>query len=183
MNITSPHRAVLLALLFLAACGTEDVPTDPSKLCAQGAGLAARILGAPQPMDFCVANDQTSTTFTSADNRYRLSATSASDSLTVTIAVSFQVPPGQPRNLNISSDSTSAFADPLGAYFFYREVKTGAYDYSASSVTGTFRLTVTDNRVATGTFSGLAIELEDTSAGAPAGARTIDEGFFAVTPD
>lgn len=126
---------------------------------------------------------QTAATYTGADNRYRLTATAASESLLVTIAVSFQVQPGQPRNLSITSDSTWAFADPGGAYFFYREVKPGAYDYAVSSVTGTFRLTVTDTRVATGTFSDLAIELEDTADGAPAGQRAIHEGFFAVTPD
>jgi hypothetical protein len=156
--------------------------TDPDKLCARGAGLAARISGTPQPIDFCVANEQTSTTYTDAENRYRLTATAASDSLLVTIAVSFQIQPGQPTDLGISSDSALAFSDPDGAYFFYREIKPGTYDYSASSVTGTFRLTVTDTHVATGTFSHLAIELEDTT-GAPAGERVIQEGFFAVTPD
>jgi hypothetical protein len=186
MNPTWPHRiahsATLLALLLLGACSGDDAVTDPNKLCARGAGLAARISGTPEPIDFCVANDQTVATYTGSENRYRVTATFLSDSLEVTISVSFQIQPGQPRDLNISSDSTIAFTDPGGAYFYYREVKPGAYDHEVSSVTGTFRLTVTDTHVATGTFTDLALELED-SSGTPAGQRVIKEGFFAVTPD
>jgi hypothetical protein len=89
-----------LFVLFFAGCSDESALTDPNKLCARGAGLAARISGTPDPIDFCVANDQALATYTSAENRYRVTAIAMSDSIEVTIAVSFQIQPGQPLNLH-----------------------------------------------------------------------------------
>jgi hypothetical protein len=174
----------LLVPTLLGGCSDEEALTDPNKLCARGAGIAARISGTPHPIEMCVDNDETSAVYTlPPDDRYALRATSVSDSIEVTIEIGFRVYPDQPRNLTITTNATQAFVDPNGAWFFYRETKPGAYDYSASSVSGVFTLTFTDRTVAVGTFSDLKIELEETSGGAPAGSRVISEGFFAVTPD
>ena len=175
--------ALLASLITVTSC-SEDAVTNPENLCArEDVGVAAQISGTPDPIDLCVANDSMSTTFTAGpDNRYELTATGVSDGIQITIEISFYLQSNQPQELMITSDASSALGDDTKALFLYREIKTGDYDYSTSSVTGTFRLTVGDQNVASGTFSNLQIELDDTVGGTPAGSRTVS-GFFAVTPD
>jgi hypothetical protein len=174
----------LLLLTLVGGCSDEGAITDPDKLCARGAGVAARIAGTPQPVDVCVPNDQTSTTYAAPPaNRYDLAATTTEGGVQFSIDISFQVHRNQPQELNITSEAPRAFSDPDGAWFFYREVQPGVYDYSASSVTGVFTLTISDESVAVGTFTDVQIELEDTADGTPVGSRLISEGFFSVTPD
>ena len=73
-----------------------------------------------------------------------------------------------------------AFADPDGAWFCYREAVQGNYNYVSKTTTGSFVLAFSDETVAVGTLEGLAIDLVDETTGAPAGTRTISEGFFNV---
>ncbi|MDH3216070.1 MAG: hypothetical protein OEN01_07235 [Candidatus Krumholzibacteria bacterium] len=175
--------AFATATLF-AGCGDDRSQVDPDKLCRSGAGVGARIRGTPEPLDMCVSNNQTQTSFAPAPTyRYDVAATTVSDSVEITIGISFQVHAMQPQQLNITSDISEAFSDPDGAWFFYREVKTGMYDYATTNVTGVFTLAISDQNVAAGTFTELRIDLEDVSDGTPAGSRIISEGFFNVTPD
>ena len=185
---TSYRVAVCSALLAVVAvfggCSEDEAITDPNKLCAFGAGVAARISGTTEPIELCVPNDETTVTYVDPpDDRYSLTATGVSDSIEFTIEISFRLQNNQIRNLRITSDATDAFANPGAVWFSYREVKPGVYDYSTRSASGDFRLTVSDRNVATGTFSNLAIELEHTTSGIAAGSRMISEGFFSVTPD
>jgi hypothetical protein len=178
------YSALLAAVAILGGCSEDEAITDPNKLCAHGAGVAARISGAPDPIELCVPNDETTATYTAPpDDRYDLTATGVIDTIEVTIEISFQLQNNQIRNLRITSDGADALADPSAAWFSYREVKPGVYDYSTRSVSGDFRLTVSDSNVATGTFTNLTIELEETISGVAAGSRMISEGFFSVTPD
>ncbi len=175
--------ALLAVVAVLGGCSDDEI-TDPNKLCAFGAGVAARISGTPQPLDLCVPNDETTVTYADPPaDRYRLTAVGVSDSVEFTIEISFRLQNNQGHNLRITSDATDAFTDPGAAWFYYREMKPGAYDYSTSSVSGDFKLTISDQNVAAGTFSNLAIELEHTTSGIAAGSRMITEGFFSVTPD
>jgi len=180
---TGAVLALLILLVTVNGC-SEDTTTSPENLCArEGVGVAAKISGTPVPIDLCVANDSMSTTFTAApDNRYELTATAVSDGIQITVEISFYLQANQPQELMITSDATAAAGDETKALFLYREIKTGDYDYSARSVTGVFQLSVGDQNVASGTFSNLQIELDDTVGGTPSGSRTMS-GFFAVTPD
>jgi hypothetical protein len=178
------YNALLVAAVILGGCSKDAAITDPNKLCAYGAGVGARISGAPNPVELCVPNDETTATYTDPpDDRYDLTATGVIDTIEVTIEISFRLQNNQILNLRITSDRADAFADPSVAWFSYREVKPGVYDYSTRSVSGDFRLTVSDSHVATGTFTNLTIELEETTSGIAAGTRMISEGFFSVTPD
>jgi len=175
--------ALVAMVAVLAGCGDDEI-TDPNKLCAYGAGVAARISGTPGPVDLCVSNDSTIVTYTDPPaDRYSLTATGVSDSIEFTIEISFRVLNNQGRALRITANATDAFADPDAAWFSYREVQAGVYDYSTRFVAGDFILTVTDQSIAAGAFSNLAIELEETASGIAAGSRMISEGFFSVTPD
>ena len=174
--------AVLVLICSQTSCSNNsDIVPPNDKLCRAGAGLGARVSGTPAPIDICVSDDDVSTTLEpSPENRYRLRSTFSADSLTFEIEISFTIHFNLPQPLNISSDSVLAMADLDGAWFFYREAVGGSYSYVSKTTTGSFVLTFADETVAVGTLEGLTIDLEDETTGAPAGTRTISEGFFNV---
>jgi hypothetical protein len=173
--------AALLCLIGLTAGCSED-PVEPvDKLCRTGAGLGARILGTPDPVDMCVPNDQTTTLFGDVvPGRYELSAVFTVDSITIEINVTFQSRTDLPKVLVFTIDPN--LPGPDDVWFFYRETKPGVYDYTSASVAGGFTLTFSDPTVAVATFNSLQIDLED-AGGTPTGTRVISEGFLSVTPD
>ena len=186
MSLNRPVISILavVSAALLGGCAGDDAVVDPNKLCARGAGVAARISGGAAPVEMCVSNDEASATYrTAPGDRYELSATFVADSVEHSITIHFFVQSNLPRGLSVTSDSTQAAANPGSVWFTYRESKPGVFDYTTSSVTGMFTLTASDQSVAVGTFSDIAIDVENVSDGMPAGSRVISEGFFAVTPD
>lgn len=182
------HIALALALAAITpivACDTNDVAVDPQRLCGtSSASVAARISGTPEPVDMCVSNDETTVDYAAMpDGRYLLRATFVSDGVEFSIQMGFFVQRNQPQTLTLTSDSSLAAANPGSAWFFYEEKTTGADDLVTTSIAGDFRLTLSDQNVAVGTFSNIEVQLESAADGSPAGARMISEGFFAVTPD
>lgn len=174
---------ILAVVVFATAGCSEEQLVDPDKLCATGAGVAARISGTPDPLEMCVPDDEATATYLAPpDDRYLISATTMDNGIEIKIEIGFFLQPVQPQSLVVTSDSSQASADPSAAWFSYREVNPGVYEYSTQSITGNFRLNVTDDHIATGTFTNLEIELED-ATGVSAGSRMIAEGFFSVTAD
>ena len=172
----------VLALAIFAGCSSPQETTDPNKLCAAGAGVAARIGAASGTVDVCVSNDQATATFSPGEDRYRIEAMTVENGLEITIHISFVLQTHVPQRLAVLGDSAAAFANPGAAWFHYREAQPGVYEYTSSAVAGDFSLSVTDASIATGTFSNVQILLEDVG-GNPAGSRVIEEGFFSVTSD
>ena len=172
----------LAVLVLTVGCSGSD-PTDAGeKLCREGAGVAAQISGTPDPIEMCVPNDQTTTTYEAREpTRYEISATFQTDSLTILLEVSFLTHTSLPQSLFVSGTPAALCVDPANACIYYREVKTDTYDFASTTVTGLFTLTFADENIAVATFHDLLIDLEDPS-GTPAGTRLISEGFVNVTP-
>jgi len=172
-------------LISTGGCSSRDI-VDPNKLCRMGAGLAARITGAPQPIEICVANSETDAQFIAVPTpHYEVSGVfTTSDSTTISLVVIFAVHPNIPVELDITSDLAAAMANPDGVFFGYRETAPPAQDTVSTAVTGRFTLTFSDDSIAVATFDGLTITLEDAaSPGTIVGTRTISEGFLNVSAD
>lgn len=171
---------VVLPGLIVPGCSDDSNPTGPDdKLCQGGSGVGARISGTPAPVEFCVGNDQTSTSLgvTGAD-RYEIAAVFSQDSLTIEIDISFLIHSNLPQIFPVTADRSLAAADPDVVWFFYTEQKLGDAALTSSSVNGFVTLTFSDETVAVGTFQDLIIEV---NGGVQS--RTIDQGFLAVSPD
>jgi hypothetical protein len=176
----------LLGGCLLAGCGKDSNGVNPAdRLCRGQSGFAARITGTPTPVEMCVSDQLTIANYIpdAAGDKYEISASFTTDSLTVDIEISFFVQPSFPRTLTLTADQGLADADPSAAWFFYHEIKQETYEYISSFVTGTFTVTFNDASVATATFSGVEVELDDASSGDPAGARSISEGYVSVNAD
>jgi hypothetical protein len=181
------HTRYLLAtalLLAISACTEEFDPTGTGeRLCSEGAGIAARITGGAEPVEFCVLNDSTTTTYNAREpQRYELSATYHTDGdVIITLEVSFLLRAQLPATMNILGFPAGACSEGPAACFYYREEQPGVYEYTSSTVDGVFTLTIADPSVAVGTFANVLISLEDES-GNDMGTRMIEEGFINVTP-
>jgi hypothetical protein len=168
--------------LLAAGCSSDDNPTDADKLCRGESGVGARISGTPSPVDICVPDDQTSTSYGQSEpGRYDLFSSFTTDGVTFEIEMSFLARSNLPAVLSATEDQGVALANPDLVWFFYTESKPNEYEYTSKTVIGSVTLTFSDETVAAGTFDGLAIELQQ--GGNDAGSRVISEGFFSVVPD
>jgi len=175
---------VVVSCVFVLGCSDDDDGVNPEdRLCRGESGFAALIAGGAKPVEMCVSDQATvANYYTDGDNaHYDIRATFASDSLTIEIQLSFFVQQSVPATLTPNTNEIQAKSNPGEVWFFYHETKLGTYDYVASSVTGAFTVTFNDPSVAVATFSGLQLELNDTSSGDPAGSRDISEGYVSVT--
>ena len=177
---------VVVSMVFVYGCSDDSEGVNPEdRLCRGESGFAAMINGGPQPVEMCVSDEQTIAHYVTdpGGDRYAISATFTSDSLTIEIQIGFFVQPNIPRTLTLTADEGVANADPSAAWFFYTETKLNTYNYVSTSVSGTFTVTFNDPSIATVSFSGVSIALDDASSGDPAGARTISEGYLSVNAD
>jgi len=181
----------VLATLVLSGCGRVAETVDPNdRLCRGRGAFGASITGTPAPVEMCLADDadggaaEVHVTYADGDNRYLVVASHDVDGVTYEISLSFVIQQKIPHDLRITTVRTEALADVNSVWFYYREAAgTGGYEYVSSLVQGEFRVTLSSENVAAGTFGNVAIELVDTATGADAGTRAIPEAFFAVTPD
>jgi hypothetical protein len=174
-----------VSLTILSACEENTVAEDANRLCGNTSpSLAARISGAPQPVDLCVSNDEATATYSATPSgHYLVSGDFVADGVVYSIRIGFFLQPNQPQTLSMTSDSLFAASNPGSAWFFYAEREAGSYEYGTESVTGDFRLTIGDQSVAVGTFANVEIQLESIPDRNSAGTRMISEGYFSVTPD
>jgi hypothetical protein len=175
---------VVVSCVFVLGCSDDSDGVNPEdRLCRGQSGFAALISGGSKTVEMCVS-DQTTVAdyYTDGNNaHYDIRATFASDSLTIEIQLSFFVQQSVPTTLTPNANEAQAKSNPGEVWFFYHETKLGTYDYVASSVSGFFTVTFNDPSIAVATFSGLQLELDDTSSGDPAGSRNISEGYVSVT--
>jgi hypothetical protein len=177
---------IVLSTVFALGCSDDSNGVNPEdRLCGGKSGFAASIVGGATPVDMCVSDQATfADYYTDGENaHYDIRATFTSDSLTIEIQLSFFVQQTVPATLAPNTNETQAKSNPGEVWFFYRERKLNTYDYVASSVTGAFTVTYNDPSVAVATFSGLHLDLDDTSSGDPAGSRDISEGYVSVNAD
>jgi hypothetical protein len=155
------------------------------RLCRGESGFAALISGGPRTVEMCVSDQATVANYVQVGEnaRYEIRAVFVSDSLRIEVQLAFFVQPSPPTTLTLTTNQAQAESDPGAVWFFYREQKLGTYDYVAATVTGVFTVTFNDPSVAVATFSGLQLELDDTSSGDPAGSRDISEGYVSVNGD
>jgi len=175
---------VVVSCVFVLGCSDDDDGVNPEdRLCRGESGFAALISGGAKPVEMCVSDQATvANYYTDGDNaHYDIRATFASDSLTIEIQLSFFVQESPPTTLTPNTNESQAKSNPGEVWFFYHETKLDTYDYVASAVSGFFTVTFNDPSVAVATFSGLQLELDDTSSGDPAGSRDISEGYVSVT--
>jgi hypothetical protein len=179
--------AVCLSSFGLSGCGNDSKGVNPEdRLCRNEHGFAARITGLAQPLDMCVSDQATIAEYVPVGTdevKYEITAVFISGDLTIEVLVSFFAQPTNPTSLTLTANPSQANSDPGAVWFYYHETKDGVYDYIPSTATGTFLLTFNGPTVATATFSGVEIQLEDASSGNPAGTRMISEGYLSVTVD
>jgi hypothetical protein len=192
-----PEYAAVIALIVLshvhlAGCSKDLVQIDPGdRLCGGRGGFGALIAGAADTVEMCLPDDNTvgstdvgvQTTYDRVSRSYLVHTTYVSDSLTHQFHIGFRVQSSPPTALSLTEDSIQAFADVHGVWFFYREIKAGAYEFVSDAVSGTFNLTFSDSCIATARFGDLTIDLENAATNAPAGMRKISDGFLSVTRD
>lgn len=184
-TLSSLSAAILLTMSF--GCGNDAADVDPEdRLCRGNSGFAARITGTFEPVEMCVSDENTLTTFIPESqgigSRYITLAAYSTDSLQIEIEISFFVHSTTPIVLQPTSNRSLADAEPGAALFVYRETKTGDYQYESGAVSGGFTLTLSDENVAAATFSSLQIELDDVASGDESVAtRAISEGYLLVT--
>ena len=109
----------LAVLVVAVGCSDSDPADAGEKLCKEGAGIAARISGTPKPLEMCVANDQTTTTYEAREpTRYEISATFQTDSLTILFEVSFLTHTSLPQSLFVSGAPAALCVDPANACIY-----------------------------------------------------------------
>jgi hypothetical protein len=187
--LVRPLGQILLDLLvvstvLVAGCSDDSGTVNAKdRLCGGQSGFAARITGMSPAVDMCVSDQATIADFVAdpGGDKYHITAIFTSDSLTVEVQFSFFVQPSFPTSLTLTTNQAQADSDPGSAWIFYRETKLDTYDYVASSASGSLTVTFNDPSVVVATFSGMGLELDDSSSGDPAGSRTVSEGYVSVT--
>jgi hypothetical protein len=177
---------LIVSSVFVFGCSSEDKGVNPSeRLCGGKSGFAADITGGEKPVEMCVSDKETVARVVQLGENahYEIRAVFTSDSLTVEVQIAFFVQPTFPVTLTLTTNEAEANSDPSTAWFFYHETKLGTYDYVAATVTGIFTVTFNDPTIAVATFSGVQLELDDTSSGDPAGTRDISEGYVSVSAE
>ena len=177
---------IAISLVLASGCGSDSDVVDPSeKLCRGNSGFATRISGTPEPIEMCVSDEQTLTTYLpgsgSLGPRYVSIAAFSVDSLQIEIEISFFVHSATPVSLEPTSNRALAENNPGAVLFVYRETKLGDYEYEPGTVSGAFILTLSDESVAAATFSDLNIELDDAANGTAAATRVISEGYLLIS--
>ena len=179
-------HVVVFSAVWALGCGDSSDPTDPAdKLCRGESGFAAQITGTPAPVEMCVSDENTFTTYipSSGGDKYNSIATYEIDGLIIEVEMSFFVQDQTPVTLIGTSNRAQAESDPGSLLFVYHESKPGTYDYESVTANGVFTVAFSDMSVAVVTFGGLKVDLEDVSTNDPAGSRAISEGYLSVTPD
>ncbi len=177
---------IAISLVLTFGCGNDSDVVDPSeKLCRGNSGFAARISGTPEPIEMCVSDEQTLTTYVPGSGnlgpRYVSIAAFLVDSLQIEIEISFFVHSATPVSLEPTSNRALAESNPGTVLFVYREAKLGDYEYEPGTVSGVFTLTLSDESLATATFSDLTIELNDAANGTAVATRVISEGYLLIS--
>ena len=179
-------QVIVFSAVLTLGCGDGSDPIDPAdKLCRGESGFAAQITGTPAPVEMCVSDENTFTTYirSAGGDKYNSIATYEIDGLIIEIEMGFFVQDQTPTTLIGTSNRAQAESDPGSLLFIYHESKPGTYDYESVTVDGVFTVAFSDASVAVVTFGGLKIDLEDLSNNDPAGSRAISEGYLSVTPD
>jgi hypothetical protein len=175
--------ALLLAAMLPAACG-ENSPEDPvDGPCPGESGFGARVEGADNPVDVCVADDSVLTVFT-YQGWYDVTARkTTSDGTLYEFSMMFPHHPTS-RKLNVTGDLAQARADMNGAWFHLAVTPPdGPAAASVAVVAGTFRLGYSDTEAVAGMFENLKLEMALADGGESAGVQQVPEGFFSILTD
>jgi hypothetical protein len=174
--------ALLVAASAFVSCSDSEDPVNPGdRLCGGEAGIGLSITGRAQPVEFCLDDDDVTTTYSTGESRYDIIArlTVANDIFEVQMV--FRHDPTPPASLNITGDLAAAAGDPNSVWIYYQEIpNSGQAIESVAATGGRFTLGVNDDSVVTGTLEGVVLTMENVSDGQPAGTRVFDEGFFSL---
>ena len=178
-----PQSGLLLAILFLAACGDNSPKGVADGPCPGESGFGARLESEDGQVDVCVTDDSVATVFTN-QGWYDVTARMTGSDGTVYEFLMMFPHHTSSRKLNLTGDLTEARADVNGAWFRFVEIPPEGPAIESTTVTaGTFRLGYSDTEVVAGLFEDVVLEMTVSGQAVSAGTQSVPEGFFSILTD